>query len=354
MPILGHQGEGSITDIAVRRLLTLQGTMRPEQIISLMRYASSDNTLAMGDHDDHIHVGFRRSARTKAGRQLAAAPKPGQWIKLIDRLGEIENPKVAAKPSASSITGGGAAPTWLTRSPRRVELHCGMRSVLLMLLALLALPASAAAQAQAPVDDTALPLVYVFVLDGLDGDHIDAGHSPFLASALADGATTRATYYQESRSVMVAETNPTTPRWRPGRSGTARGSRATRSRCYDEASKTAWAAPGRGRRPGDRRRAADCVIAENFFGGPAPGAHGITTAGIFGKPKLARLFSTKRLTPPAYDADHLWTPCEPGRRTPTTATEPPARPNDGYSVVDAPVMDHVLDTVGNGVQADGA
>src|SRR4051812_23275659 len=55
IPILGHQGPGSITDIAVKRLLTLQGTMKPHQIITLMAYPNADNTLALPDHDDHIH-----------------------------------------------------------------------------------------------------------------------------------------------------------------------------------------------------------------------------------------------------------------------------------------------------------
>lgn len=57
-PILGHQGAGSITDSAVRRLLALQGDLRPKQIITLARYAGADNTLGLADHDDHIHVGF--------------------------------------------------------------------------------------------------------------------------------------------------------------------------------------------------------------------------------------------------------------------------------------------------------
>ena len=101
IPILGHQGKGSITDIAVRRLLTLQGTMKPAQIITLMKYEGADNTFAMGDHDDHIHVGFQPmfDANSKLGRQLNAVLKPGQWIKLIDRLGEIDNPTVRVKPS---------------------------------------------------------------------------------------------------------------------------------------------------------------------------------------------------------------------------------------------------------------
>ena len=35
----------------------------------------------MGDHDDHIHVGFRPlfGANRKLGRQALAVLKPGQW-----------------------------------------------------------------------------------------------------------------------------------------------------------------------------------------------------------------------------------------------------------------------------------
>jgi murein DD-endopeptidase MepM/ murein hydrolase activator NlpD len=106
IPIMGHQGKGSITDVAVQRLLTLQGTLKPAQIITLMDYDGADNTLAMGDHDDHIHVGFTPylDTNSKAGRQLGAVLKPGQWIKLIDRLGEIDNPTVRVKPSKDALT----------------------------------------------------------------------------------------------------------------------------------------------------------------------------------------------------------------------------------------------------------
>ncbi|MDX6641708.1 MAG: hypothetical protein QOF12_2719 [Solirubrobacteraceae bacterium] len=106
IPIVGHQGPGSITDITIRRLLTLQGTMKPHQIISLMSYPGADNTLALPDHFDHIHVGFRPLFGTNGtlGRQAQAILKPGQWIKLIDRLGQIQNPTVPVKPSKYSIT----------------------------------------------------------------------------------------------------------------------------------------------------------------------------------------------------------------------------------------------------------
>ena len=105
IPIVGNQGAGSITDITVRRLLTLQGIMKPAQIITLMTYEGAANTLAMGDHADHIHVGFRPEfdPTTKAGRLAQSVLKPSQWIKLIDRLGQIENPTVAVAPSKYAI-----------------------------------------------------------------------------------------------------------------------------------------------------------------------------------------------------------------------------------------------------------
>ena len=105
LPILGNQGAGSITDITVRRLLTLQGTMKPAQIITLMTYEGTDNTLAMGDHADHIHVGFRPqfNLNSKAGQIASSVLKPSQWIKLIDRLGHIDNPTVQLAPSKYAI-----------------------------------------------------------------------------------------------------------------------------------------------------------------------------------------------------------------------------------------------------------
>jgi murein DD-endopeptidase MepM/ murein hydrolase activator NlpD len=105
IPIVGHQGEGSITDITIRRLLTLQGTIKPHQIISLMKYEGADNTLALPDHADHIHVGFHPEylPGTPDARQLDAVLKPTQWIKLIDRIGQIDNPTVSLKASKYAI-----------------------------------------------------------------------------------------------------------------------------------------------------------------------------------------------------------------------------------------------------------
>jgi hypothetical protein len=71
VPIAGHQGAASITAKTLDRLVRLQGLQRPNQIISLMTVDGQDNTLSMGDHDDHIHVGFPRVPRAPKGARPA-------------------------------------------------------------------------------------------------------------------------------------------------------------------------------------------------------------------------------------------------------------------------------------------
>ena len=106
IPILGHQEPGGITEQAVRRLMQLQGTMAPHQIISLFEVGGA--TLAMGDHADHIHVGFQPlfGANKKLGKQALAVLKPGQWSDLISRLRELDNPVVPTKPSKYALPTG--------------------------------------------------------------------------------------------------------------------------------------------------------------------------------------------------------------------------------------------------------
>jgi hypothetical protein len=103
IPILGHQDKGGITEQTVRRLMTLQGTMRPHQIISLLDFGA--NTLHMADHADHVHVGFRPlfGENKKLGQQALVVLKPGQWSDLIARLSKLENPVVPTKPSKFAL-----------------------------------------------------------------------------------------------------------------------------------------------------------------------------------------------------------------------------------------------------------
>jgi hypothetical protein len=101
--ILGHQGPGDVAEQGVRRLMMLQGTMEPHQIISLLNFGR--NTLAMGDHANHIHVGFQPlfGDNRHLGKEALSVLQPGQWDNLVQRIGQIENPTVPTKPSRWSI-----------------------------------------------------------------------------------------------------------------------------------------------------------------------------------------------------------------------------------------------------------
>ena len=72
--------------------------MKPHQIISLMTFAGTDNTLAHGrprrPHPRRLPAALRRQPKTARSRSTRSL-KPEQWIKLIDRLDEIDNPTVA-------------------------------------------------------------------------------------------------------------------------------------------------------------------------------------------------------------------------------------------------------------------
>jgi hypothetical protein len=107
IPITGHQGPGTITEAVIKDLLLLQGTMRPAQIISLMDLGPP--TFTLPDHYNHIHVGYTFTTPGSSIKQLGQILKPEQWQRLIQRLGQIQNPKVPAKPSAAALPakGGG-------------------------------------------------------------------------------------------------------------------------------------------------------------------------------------------------------------------------------------------------------
>ncbi len=101
--ITGHQQKGGIAYRTVRKLMQLQGTMKPHQIISLIDLGA--NTLALPDHYNHIHVGFRPTAgdSKKVGMEAIQILKPGQWTDLITRLRQIQNPHVRTSPSPYAL-----------------------------------------------------------------------------------------------------------------------------------------------------------------------------------------------------------------------------------------------------------
>jgi Transglycosylase SLT domain/Peptidase family M23 len=110
IPIAGHQGPGTITEAVIKDLLQLQGAMRPAQIISLMDLGPP--TFILPDHWNHIHVGYTFTTSGSSIKQLGQILKPEQWQRLIQRLGQIQNPKVPSKPSDAAVPAkGGNSPS---------------------------------------------------------------------------------------------------------------------------------------------------------------------------------------------------------------------------------------------------
>jgi hypothetical protein len=112
IPIHGHQGQGSIADSTVRRLLMLQGAARPQRIVSLMSYPATAGASASPKARDAIKIRF--SALSGAGAVAASASSsvltPSGWVKLIARLGEIPDPTVPRGPSSAAIAVKPGAP----------------------------------------------------------------------------------------------------------------------------------------------------------------------------------------------------------------------------------------------------
>jgi Transglycosylase SLT domain len=110
VPVTGHQGPGTLTDELIKDVLQLQGTMHPHQVISL-EDLPGETSFALPDHYDHVHIGYH-PIEGGPEAQFTALLKPNQWQRLINRLGQIENPDVPVRPSKYAepdTTNGGLA-----------------------------------------------------------------------------------------------------------------------------------------------------------------------------------------------------------------------------------------------------
>jgi hypothetical protein len=105
IPVKGHQTRGSIVDIAIRRLLTLQGAMKPDEIVSLMTYKGQANTLSLPDHANRIQVAYTPlfGQNKKLSAEIRSILQPGQWVQLINRISQIPEPVVPIAPSKYAI-----------------------------------------------------------------------------------------------------------------------------------------------------------------------------------------------------------------------------------------------------------
>ena len=110
VPVTGHQGPGTLVDELIKDVLQLQGTMHPHQVISL-EDLPGETSFALPDHYDHVHIGYH-PIEGGPEAQFTALLKPNQWQRLINRLGQIENPDVPVRPSKYAVpdkTNGGLA-----------------------------------------------------------------------------------------------------------------------------------------------------------------------------------------------------------------------------------------------------
>ena len=105
IPIKGHQGQGSITDVTVRRLLTLQGAMQPDEIVSLMSYKGQPTALSLPDHSNRIQVAFTPlyGINKKLGAVVGSILQPNQWTQLINHISHISEPIVPISPSKYAV-----------------------------------------------------------------------------------------------------------------------------------------------------------------------------------------------------------------------------------------------------------
>ena len=102
IPVAGHQQPGGIVDLAIRRLLGLQGGLRPSRIISLRSYAWESAALALPDHSAQIEVDFSPGGPA-AMRAVGGDLNTRQWDRLIGRLAELRGQPATSTTAQTSL-----------------------------------------------------------------------------------------------------------------------------------------------------------------------------------------------------------------------------------------------------------
>ena len=98
------RGPGSITEAVIKDLLAAAGddAPRPDHLPDGPRPAHLHPARPLEPHPRRLHVLAAGSLQ-----QLGEILKPEQWQRLIQRLGEIRNPKVPSKPSDAALPAKG-------------------------------------------------------------------------------------------------------------------------------------------------------------------------------------------------------------------------------------------------------
>ena len=104
-PVVGPAGEAPSARLALSKLATLQGPMKPLQIASAIHLAGAPHTVVLPGYAGVIHISFAPAQGTQARAADAASAglSPAEWLQLVARLGQVPDPTVAAKPSPAAI-----------------------------------------------------------------------------------------------------------------------------------------------------------------------------------------------------------------------------------------------------------
>ena len=201
------------------------------------------------------------------------------------------------------------------------------------------------------------PIVYVVVIDALDGDAVEAGNAPFI-SGLFEGSGGRGTYFPSSRSVIPAETNPNHTAMMtgalPGKSGIAANSFAIYAPLANEDTCETTGPLDYSMFPSATSgESPTCPQAETIFESVRrqSGKRHPLTSVVMGKPKLGRIFDVSYKGNRAADA--IWAPCDDTPEDDSYCEDVPTNPVTGYALTDTVVMDEVVDQVESGITVKG-
>lgn len=107
VPIAGHANPGAVADLLERKLLDLQGTMKPQQIAGPVTYLGAREAVSLPASQTLVHVSFAPATGAKAASAriaTAGAPLAGsEWTALDERLAEIPDPGVSQSRSTASV-----------------------------------------------------------------------------------------------------------------------------------------------------------------------------------------------------------------------------------------------------------
>lgn len=107
VPVAGHANPGAVADLLERKLLDLQGTMKPAQIAGPVSYLDARDVVSLPDTRSLVHVAFAPvSAERAAAARIASAETPligSEWIALDERLAEISDPGVSQARSSAAL-----------------------------------------------------------------------------------------------------------------------------------------------------------------------------------------------------------------------------------------------------------